>query len=398
MKTTCESGNRIGRPAWWWLAAASAAGLTGLDAQTVRTGEPPAIAEPAAPIVSGTPGKPAGADALVAEANRDNELRNELEVRFSREVPATGGIADAQPRAGEAAVEPFNPNDLKIARRSGEDIVVRWDSAGGGPLVAGGEDFKRNPIAAEEQLRALESQLKDLEAATQRQRAQLEAQLQALRAQRDALERARHERRVVGGGPRSNSIRQFERVHAEDVIVLRAQWKLGVALAEPEDPEAGLAVTGVEEDTPAARAGIRVGDRLISCNTILLKSVNALRVIIQAAEDQEVNLVVRRENGEEQRTLALTPVQVAAPQESGLGGGAGLALPGGAVVPGHPLPLYEPVPRIPFETPRGDQEILDRLGKLENSLEELRGLIEKLGISVEPHGNEQSGNAEPGEG
>ncbi|HUF62778.1 MAG TPA: PDZ domain-containing protein, partial [Verrucomicrobiales bacterium] len=165
--------------------------------------------------------------------------------------------------------------------------------------------------------------------------------------------------------------------------------------------------------SPSARAGIQVGDRLTSCNGISLRSVIALRLIIQAAEDQELNLLVNREGAQEALSFHVTPVRAApaagavggggmvAPgaPSSGAGGGGGIAAPGGGLVIPRMAPYLDelrPVPRMRIERRQDDREVLERLDEVEKVLAHIRELLENAGIGRAEGGGAPEGSSEEG--
>jgi serine protease Do len=89
--------------------------------------------------------------------------------------------------------------------------------------------------------------------------------------------------------------------------------RLGVAVASPEvtrrlrravglSERAGLLVRGVEDNSPAARAGIEEGDLLVKAAGTDLTSADALFAVLDAATD-EIELVVLR--GNDERTVTV---------------------------------------------------------------------------------------------
>ena len=90
--------------------------------------------------------------------------------------------------------------------------------------------------------------------------------------------------------------------------------RLGIALAPPEvaaklrasvglPPRDGLLVRGVEEDGPAAAAGIAEGDLLVAAGDTALVSIEALHDALGAASETLVLTVVR---GTEERVVTVT--------------------------------------------------------------------------------------------
>lgn len=93
---------------------------------------------------------------------------------------------------------------------------------------------------------------------------------------------------------------QFEQPLANPPPRLGAGWR-----RNPEDaPEDGVIVTHVVRGTPAERADLRAGDRIVRCNDRPVASENALRVTVLAAKEP-VKLSVRRAGEAEPRDISI---------------------------------------------------------------------------------------------
>jgi hypothetical protein len=109
--------------------------------------------------------------------------------------------------------------------------------------------------------------------------------------------------------------------------------------------------------------------------------VLALRLIIQAAQDQELKLMVSREGSPEALGFAVAPVR--SEPAAGGGGAGGLIGPGGGLLIPRVNPTLEnlkPAPRVWFEEFQGDRGVVKRLDDIEKTLESVRQLLERAGI------------------
>jgi serine protease Do len=93
--------------------------------------------------------------------------------------------------------------------------------------------------------------------------------------------------------------------------------RLGVALARPEVAQQlrksvglpdrdGLLVRGVSDDSPAAKAGLREGDLLVSANGTELKLVADLESILRELPDEQKTVVVGVVRGTEDLSIVVT--------------------------------------------------------------------------------------------
>lgn len=85
--------------------------------------------------------------------------------------------------------------------------------------------------------------------------------------------------------------RQFERPLAAPVPRLGLTW-------DEKDVSGGLLVKGVDDGSPAAVAGLRVGDRLVGLNDVAWESVDQFRTLLWAAANP-ARMLVRRGESEE---------------------------------------------------------------------------------------------------
>ena len=102
---------------------------------------------------------------------------------------------------------------------------------------------------------------------------------------------------------------QLERALPPPAPRFGAGWRSNME----EPPEAGLVVTHTVPNSPAARVGLRAGDRIVQFNGQPVASENELRLAVLAAKEP-VKFGVRRANSEKVEELAVTldgtPVRV----------------------------------------------------------------------------------------
>ena len=83
------------------------------------------------------------------------------------------------------------------------------------------------------------------------------------------------------------------------------RWMLGVRV-DPGDGKK-ITVNDVMPDTPAAKAGLKAGDTLVDVNRIRLRDYEMLVDLLQVVRDQEIELGVRR--GEGDLRIKIKPAQ-----------------------------------------------------------------------------------------
>lgn len=97
-------------------------------------------------------------------------------------------------------------------------------------------------------------------------------------------------------------------VHVE--VGKPSKYWIGVALAGPvqeSEDEPGLKVAGVMPDSPAAKAGIQPGDRLLKAGGNTVQKIGDLTAAIDAAEGKPLAVEVARKG--ETIKLEITPIQ-----------------------------------------------------------------------------------------
>ena len=110
---------------------------------------------------------------------------------------------------------------------------------------------------------------------------------------------------VVAAGPAMNMFLA--------IALFAAMFVIGV----PSPTEGvGAGIYGVEPDSPAARAGLQVGDTILQVDDFILQETNDLSKYITPKAGEEIALIVRREGGVLPTPLRLTP-RVNPPEDQG---------------------------------------------------------------------------------
>ncbi len=138
-----------------------------------------------------------------------------------------------------------------------------------------------------------------------------------------------------------------------------SQYRLGIQLGSiekrsqaEEKEEPGINVDAVFEDSPAAQAGVKAGDRIISANGVTIHAPEELVEMVQAAgeNDKSIELIIVSDGTE--KTLSIKPNQTPAvdfrmPQLNGLNPQAWLVHPQGwnGMVPGGPNSQWQVTPQ-----------------------------------------------------
>jgi regulator of sigma E protease len=91
-----------------------------------------------------------------------------------------------------------------------------------------------------------------------------------------------------------------------------------VEVADPEYGQGNVLVQSVEVDSPAAQAGIKAGDIIVSVNGMAVSNVNGYRTQVQANLGNQITVIVRHA-GNGQATLFLTPRTEIAPGQGATG-------------------------------------------------------------------------------
>lgn len=182
--------------------------------------------------------------------------------------------------------------------------------------------------------------------------------------------------------------------------------RLGISWKEDRQPGAPFEVTGVEPGSPAALAGLRVGDQLLSVAAVPVEEIDDLPAIVLAAP-QKTSMVVQRSGQTAPQTVAVSlrgePVRI------GLTWKHDEAEPGVAVVtgviPGSPAARaeIEPLDRLslPLHHARGGdwlRELTAGQGEI-TLLRERRGQVSEVKLqplpATSPSADEDPGSSSP---
>ena len=250
--------------------------------------------------------------------------------------------------------------------------------------------------------RAMEAELKELELKAAQSRAKYEelraalkqkeqqmaaelAQLDAQRAMLRAKLAAKAAPKVQGWQPHVEAGMRY--LHAVQGQAEPA-WVIGVSV-EPEDKNPGILILEVIEDSPAQKAKVKKGDRLVAVNGIKVARIQDLQQLLGVVRDQPVKVriqrpgsAVKKEEIEEVVEVEVTPMK----KKSDEKGGSFKWTPKEAqkfwrVVPSAPMPPVPPVaPVVPGRVMQVQQaaNVDKRLQKLEDQLAELKEILEGL--------------------
>ena len=150
----------------------------------------------------------------------------------------------------------------------------------------------------------LKNRLAELNAASRQQEKILQLKIQEMlevqkKVHRAAKAQAQAEAQAeahFGGGSGGNSEGGFGGfTNSIDLATATPNWLIGVQVQNHGDQ--GLKVLSLSEGFPASAAGFKKEDIILSANGLKLKNSEALRHLIQAAEDQQLEFVIKR--GEE---------------------------------------------------------------------------------------------------
>lgn len=153
-----------------------------------------------------------------------------------------------------------------------------------------------------------------------------------------------------------------------------SKWWIGIRVG-PSEGKKGVSVIGVAPKTPAAKAELRSGDRILKLNGLDLRDLPMLHDLIQIIQNQKITLTVR--NGEAMREVAITPVKrqaakVAPPNPLGQDVPiepvpAKPKPPNPVPVPGRPVPPRDPMRQLHqdnLETQRLLRQLIDEVKKM----------------------------------
>ncbi|MEM7384086.1 MAG: PDZ domain-containing protein [Verrucomicrobiota bacterium] len=187
--------------------------------------------------------------------------------------------------------------------QSNEEEVDEFLEASGLAIEIEEEDLEGS-------LHELMEELEDLDVATDRRRAVLQKKI-AERVAKQAARKARNHPRIQWLQKGDGAMPVFGSVKTDE------SWYLGVFIREEKEGE-GVLIQKVIEDSPAAEAGLKKGERLLTCNGIRIRSQRALVQLIGAAGDQELEFEVANAESDglddfgddpEMRKVRLTPAK-----------------------------------------------------------------------------------------
>ena len=153
-------------------------------------------------------------------------------------------------------------------------------------------------------------------------------------------------------------------------------YRIGVGCKKNEigDTTSGLEIESVFEDSPAAKAGIKIGDRLISVDGKVIDSLDDIISAVQSAgeEKRPIHLKAKRDNVE--TDYEIKPIQ------------AGIAeMDSGMNIPGVTIQGWIPTQGKAWVTPQfpNDEKTLDKIREefsaVRKEIEEIKELLKKLG-------------------
>jgi hypothetical protein len=160
---------------------------------------------------------------------------------------------------------------------------------------------------------------------------------------------------------------------------------------DSREKELGIGVKEVFEDTPAAKAGLKAGDRILSANGKTIHAPEALIDMVQEAGESKkpIELVVNSEGKE--RTLSIQPdestvVDFNMPQLKGMNPQAWLVNPQGWVngmpMPGGPALRLNRTDKVGEKNDSSNsekqREILEELKELEGEVAEMKSMLKQL--------------------
>lgn len=99
----------------------------------------------------------------------------------------------------------------------------------------------------------------------------------------------------------------------------------GIGVVIEEKPKGGVVIVSVLEDTPASRAGIKTGDRIVSVDgkPVADKPIDAVVELIKGDEGTEVTLGLAGRKGRRELTLTRERIELPNVEAKMLAGGAG---------------------------------------------------------------------------
>lgn len=188
------------------------------------------------------------------------------------------------------------------------------------PVAGQAEERSTQQIERAEQLLQLQAELAELAANIEETQAQLAQTRAALRAQemqlqdqlalmqekqRLATERLRLAQEQAQGQPADPRITAARALWAAQGAQ-EPKWIIGIAVSEPSGEQAGVMVDSFLDDSPAAKAGMKEGDRITAVNGIPVATLQDLTALLQVARDNEITVTVAR-SGEGDVNVQVTP-------------------------------------------------------------------------------------------
>lgn len=231
---------------------------------------------------------------LITPCALAQEPPQKIEISPTRDAPSSIDlqVVPAEIHGTEAA----NPNLHRVQLEAARDAFSQ---------AAKTNDAKE----LERQIAQMKNRLAELNAASRQQQELLQVKIQKmLEAQERARRVAKAQAQTKGdfasgfGTGAGNNYGGFAR--SIDLVAAPPAWLIGVQV-QPQG-EQGLKVVSLSKGLPASEAGFKREDIILSANGIKLKKPEALRSLIQAAEDQQLKFVIKR--GEDAPiTLQVTP-------------------------------------------------------------------------------------------
>lgn len=182
-----------------------------------------------------------------------------------------------------------------------------------------------------------------------------------------------------------------------------AQFRIGIQLEvddakddsdsgnDRREKELGIGVKEVFEDSPAAKAGLKAGDRILSVNGKTIRAPDVLIDMVQAAGESKKPIELVVSSAGKERTLSIQPdestvVDFNMPQLKGMNPQAWLVNPqgwtSGMPMPGGPALRLNRVDKAGEKNDSSNsekqREILEELKELEDEVAEMKSMLKQL--------------------
>lgn len=191
--------------------------------------------------------------------------------------------------------EPAAADPAEIAAlQAGQEIIGQETSA-----------LKTKDLEGE--ITQLENLLAEVNAASRQQRELLLRQIQKrVKAQKEALEAAMPQAQESDQrGPRGEMGGNYGGFGSSTGLVAASpHWLIGVQVQAKGNE--GIKVISLTQDSPAGAAGLKKEDLILSANGLKIRNPEALRHLIQAAGDQQLEFLIKRD-GDALIKLQVTP-------------------------------------------------------------------------------------------